>query len=369
MASSKSARDHEKVNAEFVACVVGLSRGPQELFSSHQGIGKSCLCFRFVYPGFDEYVDDHESIVALHEFQSYAINKDHFLYWGSIVKHFPVKGTKHLHAAVRVHLIEHTVFYQDETSLPFPKSERYVKRITGSLESPGKVSYKSRSDIGEASVDVQQYPLKLNKVPRGYMVVLDVSQERDEFDAQLQRTEQLLEYLTKHKQKFIIVASKRDNSDANSLRCVEDLRRKYHTVSIETSASGNVNVKDAFRLLAHKVLKKSFEITDVVPLFEEAHHHSFKARGNVKSAFQSFLSIEVQDSTEELHCVQDSQEFRDCKKLTGLYDTGLLFATHILKLHNERYSSREHSVSRREYLEKFIKQRADLSTYSKHHKR
>ena len=365
MAASKS---REKATAEFVACVVGLSRGPGEPFSSYCGIGKSCLCYRFVYPEFDDYVDSHESIFALHEFESYAINNDHFLYWGSIVKHFPIKGSKTLHAAVKVHVIEQTVFYQDETSIPFPKSGRYVKRILGSIESPGKVSYKSRDDL-DTSSEAHQYPPKINKVPRGYMVVVDVSQIGSKFDAQLQRAEEVLEYLAKHKQKYIIVVSKRDDSNPNSLRCAHELRRKYHTVVIETSASGNINVRDAFRLLAQKVFKKSPEISDSICSYEEAHHHSLKARSQVKRAFQLFLEEDVTDSEDQLHCIQDSQEFKECRKLTGMFDTGWLFATHILQLHNEAFSSSNSLDTRQVYLEKFVKQRLDLSTYTLHLKR
>ena len=123
-------RREVKANAEFVACVVGLSRGSNEPFSTHSGVGKSCLCYRFVYPGFDDYVDDHQSILALHEFESSAINWDHFLYWGSVFKHFPIKGSKSSsHAIIQVHVIEQTVFYQDETSQPFPNCGNYRKRI------------------------------------------------------------------------------------------------------------------------------------------------------------------------------------------------------------------------------------------------
>lgn len=361
-----------KASAEFVACVVGLSRGDGEAFSSYSGMGKSCLCYRFVYPGFDEYVDNHQSILALHEFESPVINRDHFLYWGSVFKHFPVKGSKSgsQYAIIQVHVIEHTVFYQDETSQPFPNFGSYRKRIIGSLESPGKVSYKSRDEL-DVSSDTQQYPSKkLSRLPKGYMVVVDVSQIGSAFDAQLQRAEQILDYLTKHKQKFIIVTSKRDDSNSNSLRCAQDLKRKYHAILVETSASGNVNIRDAFRLLAHKVLKKS-EISDSINSFVDAQQNALKTRSYAKRAFQEFLEEQVVDPKEQLHGLYESSEFRECKQLTGTFDTGWLFATHILKLFNEEYSSKEDSqaVTRQEYLENVVKERPDLSTYSHHLKR
>ena len=366
MAASK--KDKEKVHAEFVACVVGLSRGPEESFSSHQGIGKSCLCYRFLYPGMDEYEDDHQSILALHEFESYVINNDHFLYWGSIVKHFPVKGSKSLHAAVRVHVIEQTVFYQDETSRPFKNSERYIKRLLGPLDSPGKVSYKSRNSI-DLSSEAQQFPSKLSKVPRGFMVVLDVSLYGSEFNAHLQRTEQLLDYLAKHKQKFIIVATKRDDSNQTSLRYAHELRRKYRTILIETSASGNKNIRDAFRLAASKVIKKPAEISDSVTSFEEANHRSLIARGHVKQAFQAYLKKQVTDPEYDVQSLCEVPEYIECKKLTGGFDTGWLFATHIMEVYNAAYSSSNTTDTRQEYLENFVKQRSDLSSYIHHLKR
>ena len=359
-----------KASAEFVACVVGLSRGDGEPFSSYSGTGKSCLCYRFIYPGVDKYVDNHESILALHEFESQPINRDHFLYWGSVFKHFPVKSSSK-YTIIQVHVIEHTVFYQDETSQPFPNCGNYRKRIIGSLESPGKVSYKSRDEL-DGSSGTQQYPSKkLNKVPKGYMVIIDVSQIGTAFDAQLQRAEQTLDYLAKHKQKFIIVASKHDDSNPNSLRCAQDLRKKYHTILVETSASGNINIRDAFRLLAHKVLKKS-DISDSINSFADSQQNALKVRSHAKRAFREFLEEQVVDPIEQLSDLYGHNEFRECKRLAGKFDTGWLFATHILQLYNEEYSSKEdadRAVTRREYLENIVKERPDLFTYSHHLKR
>ena len=369
MAASKgSATKEEKIHAEFVACVVGQSRGPLELFSRHQGIGKSCLCYRFFYPAVDEYVDDHQSILALHEFESYVVNNEHFLYWGSIVKHFPVKGQKSLHATIKVHVIEQTVFYQDETSLPFQKAERYIKRLLGPLDSPGKVSYKSRNDIALSS-EAQQYPSKLSKLPRGFMVVLDVSLFGNEFDAHLQRTTELLDYLVKHKQKFILVATKRDDSNHTSLNRAHELRKKYRTILVETSASGNKNIREAFRLMASKVIKKPVELNDSVTSYEEANHRGLMMRGHVKKAFQTYLQEEVLDPEMDLHSLSDVPEYVECKKLTGMFDAGWLFATHIMEIYNDAYSNNGSTETQRDYLENFVKRRSDFLPYLQHLKR
>ena len=268
---------------ELVACVVGLSRTEGEDFTEHEGVGKSCLCYRFFYSNSDSDVnaDDHKSLFALHEFSSPVINSTHFLYWGSQLQSYnTTKGSKSSSlssAKVKFHVIEQTVFYRDETSKPFLSSsnpdsiEQYARRITGSIESPGKLSYKSCNDI-ESNSDKKEYPSRISsRVPRGFLVVLDVSLSGDEFEAQLKRAEHVLGHLMKQKQKYIVVATKRDNCNMDSLESAQKLKRKYHTQLIETSANRNINVHDAFRVLASKTLHKKLPgISDNVPAFEEA---------------------------------------------------------------------------------------------------
>ena len=263
--------------AEFVACVVGLSRAEGESFTEQRGIGKSCLCCRFIHPDFEDYTDQHDSLLALHEFTDPVINNVHFLYWGSIDRNLPIKSAEKS-VPIKFHIIEQTVFYQDETSQPFssgtkPDSiDQYNKRITGSIECPGKLVYTSRNDIEiQSDVQKQQYPPRLRRLPRGFMVVVDVSLKGETFTKQLLRVERILEHLVKQRQKFIIVAMKRDECNTESLEQAHKLKRKYRgTLLIETSASKNINVGDAFRLAALKALhKKSQGISDLVPDYED----------------------------------------------------------------------------------------------------
>ena len=262
---------------EFVACVVGLSRDEGEDFTESDGIGKSCLCYRFFHSDSDEYADDHKSLLALHEFTSPVINSVHFLYWGSRVKSFSSSAKSAAKPTqVMFHVIEQTVFYQDETSKPFVNTTRqdsldhYIRRITGSIESPGKLSYRSCNDI-ESQIEKQQYPQRLSRLPRGFMVLLDVSLSAEKFDSHLKRAEYVLDHLVRQKQKYVIVVTKRDNFDMDSLECAHKLKRKYHTHLIETSASRNLNVDDAFRVLACKTLQKKVHgLSDAVPNYEES---------------------------------------------------------------------------------------------------
>ena len=359
---------------EFVACVVGLSRGRGENFTKHKGIGKSCLCYRFMYPGFDDYVDDHQSLLALHEFENAVFNNVHFLYWGSVVKRFPMKASEK-YTQIQFHVVEQTVFYQDVTSQPFtittkPDSlDHYIKRITGPIESPGKISYKSRNDTDYSQR--QQYPSGLSRLPRGFMVVLDVSLAENDFEIQCERAEQLLEHLMKNKGKYIIVATKRDNYDFASLERAYDLESKYRTQLIETSANGNLNVHDAFRLLACKTLhKKSHGLSDNILTYEDAAHSIVVAKRRAKQNFQTFLSQCITDSNLELASLKGNEIYCECKLLIGRFETNQLFAVHVLKLHNEKISSYagvlENPDMRQEFLEEFVDQRSDLTAYSQY---
>ena len=361
---------------ELLACVVGLSRGRGENFTKHMGIGKSCLCYRFMYPGFDDYVDDHQSLLALHEFENAVYNNVHFLYWGSVVKRFPMK-TSEKYTQIQFHVVEQTVFYQDVTSQPFtiitkPDSlDHYIKRITGPIESPGKVSYKSRNDTDYSQR--QQYPSGLSRLPRGFMVVLDVSLAENEFEVQCKRAEQVLEHLMKNKSKYIIVATKRDNYDFASLEHAHELESKYCTQLIETSANGNLNVHDAFRLLACKTLhKKLHGLGDNIPTYEDAAHAIVVAKHRVKHNFQTFLSQCITDSNQNLATLDGNKLYRECKLLIGKFETNQLFAAHVLQLHNKKISSYagvlENPDMRQEFLEEFVDQRLDLTAYSQHFK-
>ena len=301
---------------EFVVCVVGLSRTQGENFIEQQGIGKSCLCCRFVHPDFDDYTDQHQSLLALHEFTNPVINNVHFLYWGSIDRSLPTK-TAEKTVPVRFHIIEQTVFYQDETSQPFssgaqPDSiDQYAKRITGSIECPGKVSYKSRNDIEIQSGPKQQYPARLSRVQRGFMVVVDVSLKGDDFTKQLRRVEKILEHLMKQKQKYIIVVTKRDECDVESLEQAHKLKRKYRTQLIETSASKNINVRDSFRLIAWKALhKKAQGLSDSVPDYEDPYILTDKPKADhtKRHSFPTFSTLRISDSGKHRYSLVDNEE-------------------------------------------------------------
>lgn len=359
---------------ELVVCVVGLSNNQKEPFATRPGVGKSCLCFRFAYPGYDRYIDTHPSLFALHEFENPVINNVHFLYWGSPEKSYVIKGGD---VKLRFHILENTVFYQDVTSHPFnsltcPDSvKHYVKRITGSIESPGKHSYYSRDDIclnASRSYTKFQYPSNLTKQLRGYLVVFDVSLSGDDLEMQCKRVEPVIEYLYKTKKKLVIAATKRDCYKLMALEKAQELHKKYRIPLIEVSANDNLNVEEAFRVLAKLVLmKKAPGLSDNVQRYEDAAKYNLLRRGSAKRSFMSYVKKKCINCDDRLGTVEASEEYKDCAFWIGAHQTGHIFVQNALELYNIKVDSyagvHEDPVMRQEFLEDYVDTRYDMRRY------
>ena len=363
----------------IVVCVLGLSRDQGKYFHKQSGIGKSCLCYRFVHPGFDDYIDDHPSLLALHEFESPAINNVHFLYWGSVMHAYPIKGTIK-EDKVEYHVVEHTVLYQDVTSQPFTmmtkpdNPELYARRATGPIESSGKISYYTRDAIMLLdSYKSQQYPSHISKVPRGFIVVIDVSLKDAAFDSQLERAEHILAYLMKHKRKYIIVATKRDITNPTSLDKTQQLQKKYRTQLVETSSMSGLNITAAFRVIAAKILRKVQALTDHVPTYEEAARVFLVEKGGARRSFLDFQKKRVNTSSERLEDIEGSEEYKHTVQVLGKFETDKLFAERLIEIRNAEvgtYAGVPDNVDMRlEFLEDFLDSRSDLSLYKDHLRR
>ena len=359
----------------LVVCVLGLSRDKGVDFSRGSGVGKSCFCYRFMHPGYDDYMDDHSSLLALHEFENPVINNVHFLYWGSTTRSYPVNGGPK-EQRIQFHVIEQTVFYQDVTSQPFtiitkPDSlEHYIRRATSQIESPGKISYKTRDTISlQQDYRWQSYPSGLSGWPRGFIVVIDVSQSYVIFDSQIARAERVMDYLIKHKRKFVIVATKRDIMNPVSMEKVQELSRKYKSHVFESSANANLNIADAFRFIASKVLHKKVQgISDRVTTYEEAAHVLLTQKGRARKSFLKFLLLRIEDSDERIDTIENMEQYKECVRALGKFETDRLFAEHLMEVHNKKVETYagvpDNPELRLEFLEDFIDQRTDLGLYT-----
>lgn len=70
----------QKPEKIYHVSVVGMSGTETERGAT--GVGKSCLCNRFLNPHQDKYFTDHISVISSSDFSGRIVNNDHFLYWG-----------------------------------------------------------------------------------------------------------------------------------------------------------------------------------------------------------------------------------------------------------------------------------------------
>ena len=364
-----------------VVSVLGLSRLDGESFSSHQGLGKSCLCYRFLYPGHDEYIEDHRSLLAQYEFEGDVVHRDSFLYWGSTIKTYDAKGSSQ---KVQFEILEHTVFYQDITEEPFKAKkdvwtlDGYIKAVisNGTLESPGKVSYKNRDLICEP----QEYKSvvfpsgRIGKHPRGFVLVIDVSDSGPKFDLRLRTTEKMVIQLTKRKLKFVVAATKREEAFSTSLEKINEVSRKRNFTLIECSAKSNVNVSETFEMIAAKVLGKHAPFLPTYILsYHESAEKTLTSRSSMRRQFVTYLQKRVVQSSVRVKAIECTEEYKACTSMHGMFETDKVFAEHVLLVRDKELDScvgaKNLAVDlslRQKFLEDYVAERTDLSLYSKH---
>ena len=151
------------------------------------GVGKSCLCSRFVLSSVDDYdatKEYHLSTVPQKFFTGREQNGQHFLYHGSVVKRpWPSRQL-----AV-FHVVEHTTVVDDASFTPHPGHEHYAVRSTSAALSPsGKVAYLGRRFIGQQLDKRERFPPMFDGERHcvgGYVLVLDPTRDEGELNAQL----------------------------------------------------------------------------------------------------------------------------------------------------------------------------------------
>lgn len=128
----------------FGVAVVGLSGTERD--KGVTGVGKSCLCNRFVRPRADDYHHQHISVLSQSDFGGRVVNNDHFLYWGSGGR-FGEDGIEY-----EFELIEQTEFIDDSSfqSFRIGKTEPYHKRCAATkLASAEKLAYICKDQLGK----------------------------------------------------------------------------------------------------------------------------------------------------------------------------------------------------------------------------
>lgn len=351
--------------SEVVIRVLGLSRGQGHEFKSGEGVGKSCLCYRFLNPGYDDYISNHPSILALHEFESPAVNNVHFLFWGTALQDFQCgKGT----LTAKIHVVENTILYQDETSRPFNNSEKpdnidvYMKQALGRMESPGKVSFWTRDAIALPGSYYPQPYLDYSHastLKKGFIVVCDVSIDGLVFDAQLQRVKKICQALKKNT--YIVAATKTENAIPSSVEHLQRLKKKLNFDLISTSAALHYNTLTVFRILAGRLLKLMHED---IPSFEQAAENYLVYKTRAKRSFDTFATKYIHKSDERLEDICRTQDYLVCREAVGKYETDRLYAFKLLELKNRELDSKPDGMEKRqEYLEEYVEKHPDLALY------
>ncbi|CAI8045562.1 hypothetical protein GBAR_LOCUS25203, partial [Geodia barretti] len=235
----------------------------------------------------------------------------------------------------------------------------------GKLESLGKISYWTRDGISlPDTYKAQHYPTNAGKMRRGFAVVVDVSLDGMEFDAQLQRTKIICKTLKKADATYMLVLTKMESVVQKSVDKLHQLKKKEKIGAdiITTSSMCNYNIAATFRIIAEKILKIVYVN---IPTFKQAAENELAAKTSTKRLFSTFTTKWLQASSERIEEMEQTEQYRACKSAVGKYETGRIFAFKLLEVKNSEMlvGVNEDPDRGREFLEDFIQRHPDLMLY------
>ncbi|XP_073718919.1 rho GTPase-activating protein 35 [Misgurnus anguillicaudatus] len=319
--------------------VVGLSGTEKE--KGQCGVGKSCLCNRFVRPSADDFYLDHTSVLSTSDFGGRVVNNDHFLFWGEAVR-MSEEG-----AESRMHVVEQTEFIDDQTFQPHRSTalQPYIKRAASNkLASAEKLMYFCTDQLGlEQDFEQKQMP-EGKLLVDGFLLCVDVSRGMNRnFDDQMKFITNLYNQLAKTKKPVVLVLTKCDEG-------VERYIKDSHTFAmtkknlqvVETSARSNVNVDLAFLTLV-QLIDKSRGKPKIIPYFEALKQQSQQI-ASAKDRYEWLVSRIVKNHNETWpnmnRRMQTSPEYKDYVFLEGTSKAKKLFQQHVHRLKQEHIERR-----------------------------
>ncbi|XP_016116323.1 rho GTPase-activating protein 35-like [Sinocyclocheilus grahami] len=319
--------------------VVGLSGTEKE--KGQCGVGKSCLCNRFVRPSADDFYLDHTSVLSTSDFGGRVVNNDHFLFWGEAVRMLE-EG-----ADCRMHVVEQTEFIDDQTFQPHRSTalQPYIKRAASTkLASAEKLMYFCTDQLGlEQDFEQKQMPDGKLLVD-GFLLCVDVSRGMNRnFDDQMKFVTNLYNQLAKTKKPIVLVLTKCDEG-------VERYIKDSHTFAlakknlqvVETSARSNVNVDLAFLTLV-QLIDKSRGKPKIIPYFEALKQQSQQIASS-KDRYEWLVSRIVKNHNETWPNInrrmQTSPEYKEYVFLEGTSKAKKLFQQHVHRLKQEHIEKR-----------------------------
>ncbi|XP_050438253.1 rho GTPase-activating protein 190 isoform X3 [Adelges cooleyi] len=322
--------------------VVGLSGTEKD--KGAVGIGKSCLCNRFMRFFADDYNVDHISVLSQSDFSGRVVNNDHFLYWGDVTK------TSEEGIDFTFQVIEQTEFIDDSSFQPFKggKMEPYVKRCTATkITSAEKLMYICKNQLGiEKEYEQKVLPDGKFNVD-GFLCVFDVSVVPSRsLEKQLEAVNNILLNVMKTKKPVVLVTTKNDEFNEAYVREVEKLvaRKEFKGAIplIETSAHQNINVDTAFIALAH-LIDRFKGRTKIVPYLESVRMRK-EQLDCTTDAYQTLIHSQVTDYrslwSQTSKKLSKYDEFRRYKEIFGTDKAQRLFRRHVKMLKDEQLSKR-----------------------------
>uniref|UniRef100_A0A3Q3J238 Rho GTPase-activating protein 35 n=1 Tax=Monopterus albus TaxID=43700 RepID=A0A3Q3J238_MONAL len=319
--------------------VVGLSGTEKE--KGQCGVGKSCLCNRFVRPSADDFDLDHTSVLSTSDFGGRVVNNDHFLFWGEAGR------TVEEGPECRINVVEQTEFIDDQTFQPHRSTalQPYIKRAASTkLASAEKLMYFCTDQLGlEQDFEQKQMPEGKLMVD-GFLLCVDVSRGMNRsFEDQMKFVTNLYNQLAKTKKPVVLALMKCDEG-------VERYIKDSHTFAlakknlqvVETSARSNVNVDLAFLTLV-QLIDKSRGKPKIIPYFEALKQQSQQI-ASAKDRYEWLVNRIVKNYNETWpavsHRMQSAPEYKDYVFLEGTAKAKKLFQQHVHRLKQEHIEKR-----------------------------
>ncbi|KAK1893630.1 Rho GTPase-activating protein 5 [Dissostichus eleginoides] len=327
-----------------VTNVVGLSGTEKE--KGNCGVGKSCLCNRYMRPNADSYYSEHTSVLSTIDFGGRVVNNDHFLYWGEVAH----RGDDGLDCKLQV--IEQTEFIDDQTFLPHRSTnlQPYTKRAAASkLQSAEKLMYICTDQLGlEQDFEQRQMPDgKLNI--DGFVLCIDISKGCNrKFEDQMKFVNSVYSQIVKSKKPIVIAATKCDEYVDQHLRDLQAfVANKKNLLLIETSARCNINVEVCFNALIQQ-LDKTRGKPKTVP-YLDAYKIQRHLVASLTDRFEKVMKHTVRDYhttwTTVSNNLKGQSDYDDFITLEGTRKARNMFTKHIAQLKQEHIRRR-----REEYL-------------------
>lgn len=355
---------HELHHKVFNICVVGLSGTEKD--KGPIGIGKSCLCNRFVRSAADDYFTDHISVLSQSDFGGHVVNNDHWLYWGSVIK--SCDGYD-----LAFNVIEQTEFVDDVCFQPFKsgKTDPYYKRCANTkLVSAEKLMYICKSQLGIEREYEQRYLPDGKFNVDGFLCLFDVSQVHGRnIDKQIEMTNLIMLNLIKTRKPIVFVTTKHDEASdlllAEAERLVNQRDFRGLVPIVETSAQENVNINMAFLICAQLIDKSRAKLR--APPYFEAYRSHLELLKAASDAYLGLIRSAVHDhrSSWQQICIKLSHnpEFLQYTYLHGLDRASLVFKEHIKRLHEDCINQKVQAYLKvfPDVLEEFLPRNARLN--------